>query len=187
MRREHWDRVFEPLVNAARKAGDDMAWFSQKQKDHLDRFVNAVRDTDSHAMKDWEFHPHNKGPLSDDVASTFSGSNYDVHVLDEDMVLFRAGDKKYALGSFWSENPPFGEMQTRMDYAVERWWRDKDGNVTGESILERGYAVNIPKGTTIYMGPTAGRGDFMLGGATQIYIPWNTPGLEPLAQWDLGW
>lgn len=193
MKKQHWDEIFDALWDGARRASDGLATLNRKQKLELDNFARRVKDKDvdlasrtsSHTMVD------DPGALADDafdnVAKTFAGGRYDVEVTTEDVVLFRGGDSQRSLGQFFSESPPMGEIQVRMDYAVERYWLDGDGNYTGTSIVDTGYAVLIPSGTTIYRGPVGSRGDGLPGGAEQIFIPkpWSMDGVEALAGWGL--
>lgn len=134
----------------------------------------------------------NPGPLATDqygqAAQNFAGGRYNAEVTTEDRVLFRGGKHDEPLGQYFSEDPPVGELQTRIDNAVERYWLDNEGRYQGTSIVDTGYAVLVPKGTTIFKGPVASRGGILVGGARdQIFIhrPWTIDGLHALDHWPL--
>ena len=134
----------------------------------------------------------NPGPLATDeygrAAQNFAGGRYTAEVTTEDTVLFRGGAKGTSLGQYFSADPPVGELQTRIDNAVETIWKDGQGGYQGTSIVDTGYAVHIPKGTTIYTGPVASRGGSLVGGAKdQIFIhhPWDIDGLHAIDSWPL--
>lgn len=193
MRKQQWDEIFEALWDGTKRAGDGLATLSRKQKLELDNFARRVKDKDNE-LADGKYTYNmvdNPGPLDPKHAQNFAGGRYDVEVTTEDLVLFRGGNSQYATGSYWTDEPPMGEIQTRMDYAVEKYWLDADGNYPAPngkatSLVDTGYAVLIPKGTTIYTGPVASHGGVLAGGGPdQIHIPWDTPGLTPLASWDL--
>ena len=133
----------------------------------------------------------NPGPLADNGAESpalnFAGGRYNEEVLPEDTVLFRAGNDTNPFGQYFTRQPPSSELQTRIDGAVEWAWRDREGNITGYSDLTHGYALRIPKGSTVYSGPTASRGGILVGGKEQIYVraPWDLEGVEVLDKWPL--
>ena len=58
------------------------------------------------------------GPLSDNLAGTFSGGRYRVVELQNDTILHRAGTVDSPLGQFFSLEPPTGVLQTRIDKGV---------------------------------------------------------------------
>lgn len=134
----------------------------------------------------------NPGPLAENgnAADAFYGGRYNVRVLDEDIVLYRAGDSKNPLGRWFTETPPESEIKSRIDYAIKPVWTDPDGRITGTSDLEKGYAIKIPKGTTVYEGPVRGQGGGFAGGPDiiQIYVPdiYKLPGVEVVDSFFLG-
>jgi len=133
----------------------------------------------------------NPGPLGEDGfdshALNFAGGRYNAETLTEDTVFYRAGNADRALGQYFTRTPPEGELQSHIDNAVEWAWKDRDGNITDYGDLTHGYAVKIPKGTTVYSGPTASRGGVLVGGKEQVFIrqPWKLDGVEVLQRWPL--
>jgi len=122
--------------------------------------------------------------LSSKYASTFMGGRYTVRVLTQDEVFYRAGisDPGKQLGEFFSKDPPVSVIQTRIDRAIPPRWPN------GISApLDTGFAVLIPKGTTVYEGTIAPQGEIYLGGTMQTVIiePWNISGARGLRSWRL--
>ncbi len=58
-------------------------------------------------------------------------------------------------------NRPFGRLQATIDYAIRPEW----GNT-----LERLVAVQLPKGTKIFVGPAAPQRG-LVGGGVQVFVP----------------
>jgi hypothetical protein len=121
-------------------------------------------------------------PLSDELASTFVGGKYTGSILDEDLILFRAGDEGKPLGQFFSKDAPISEIQVRIDKGIKPIWPDG-----AESVINTGYMVKIPKGTAIYTGEVATQGGFYMGGTQQIVVqkPWLIEGVEILKNYPL--
>jgi hypothetical protein len=166
---------------AATHVGDEAARGAENAASHLGE------------AQHYEFNMvENPGPLAGDeygrAAQNFAGGRYNAEVTSEDTVLFRAGEKGTPLGQYFTREPPVGELQARIDNAVERVWRDGEGHYQGTSIVNTGYAVHIPKGTTIFTGPVASRGGALVGGAKdQIFVlkPWEIDGLHAIDSWPL--
>jgi hypothetical protein len=128
------------------------------------------------------------GPLDDinpNAAGSFHGGQYNVVKLEEDLILYRAGDSTGRnggkMGSYFSRTPPKTRAQVRTSSAVKTEWVDGAGKVTGVSKLDQVVEVRIPKGTTIFEGPIASMGGKHHGiGGNQIFIdkPWEIPGVE---------
>ncbi|MFZ5598191.1 MAG: RHS repeat domain-containing protein [Bacillota bacterium] len=114
------------------------------------------------------FSPINPGPLSDDVAKTFTGGSYTQKVLTEDTTFYRVyGGKAGKVGSYMSRIPQNGGMQSQIDLALNPAWGNTASSVT---------KVTVPKGTVIYEGTAApqvinGGAGSLLGGGNQVYIP----------------
>jgi filamentous hemagglutinin len=124
------------------------------------------------------------GPLSDlrgEPAKNFLGGRYNAIKLDEDLVVYRAGNGgggKNTLGSWWTREIPESVAKVRIDSAVKEQWIDPVTQyLTGTSPANAVYGIKIPKGTMIYEGPVGYQSDVYLGGMDkmQIYIhePWN--------------
>jgi hypothetical protein len=117
------------------------------------------------------YSPANPGPLSQDVAETFTGGSYTQTVLTEDMTFYRVyGGDAGQVGSYMSRVPQNGGIQSQIDLALKPEW----GNTT-ECVT----TVTVPKGTVIYEGTAApqtlnetigGTGE-LIGGGNQVYIP----------------
>ena len=192
MKKAEWDKVFDALFDGVKKIDHGLVEQARRQRYQLDDFIHRIGETDVDASSMvYKFDSvRDPGPLAKPsmgvAAQNFSGGKYDATVLSEDLVLFRGGDSN-ELGQYFTESPPLSEVQSRIDYAVEKHWLDSKGHYQGTSIVDTGHAVLIPQGTTIYSGPTAGRGGALAGGGEQIFIekPWNIPGVQHLASWPL--
>lgn len=138
----------------------------------------------------------NPGPLakiSGNPASNFAGGKYNTIVLEDDIILYRAGKSgggKNSLGQWFTEAPAKSAITGRIDTAVKPQWIDpKTGVLTGTSPLQSNYAVKIPAGTTIYKGPVGYQGGIYKGGQDmmQIFVekPWLIEGVEALSETPL--
>ncbi|HEX9060219.1 MAG TPA: hypothetical protein VF941_08555, partial [Clostridia bacterium] len=136
----------------------------------------------------------NPGPLAaanPNAAATFDSGKYNVEVLEEDTIFYRggkAGGGRNGLGQYFTRTPPESAIKVRIDTAVKSQWIDpKTGVLTGSSPIESVYAVKIPKGTTIYEGPTGYQSGVYLGPQEQVFIskPWETPGVQVLSETKL--
>lgn len=133
------------------------------------------------------------GPLSPKLADTFTDGRYEVGVTGEHAVYYRGGDKYAtrgdpALGQFYTDYPPASVSELRRDLAVKEEWTDEEGNVTGRSPINTGYAIEMPPGTYYFKGETASQGGPYVGGATQYVFPepWNyDPPPRKVAEWPL--
>lgn len=73
-----------------------------------------------------------------------------------------------------------------MDTAVKpQWVNSSTGVLEGHSYVNTNYAINIPKGTTVYTGPVGYQGGAYLGGEdilqTFIPEPWDIPGVKVIS------
>ena len=122
----------------------------------------------------------NPGPLPEinpRAAGSFASGQYNVRVLEEETIYYRAGDStKDGFGEYFTKEPPTSVAQVRIDLAVkEQWVNPATGEWEGASYIDCYYAVKFPPGTVIYEGPAAYQEDMYIGGAEQIYIyrPWE--------------
>ncbi len=131
----------------------------------------------------------NPGPLSNvqgNPASNFAGGKYNMEVLKEDRVYYRAGDANKPLGQWFTSQPAESSIKVRGDLAVKPQWIDpKTGSLTGISPINTNYAIKIPAGTTVYTGPVGYQGGAYLGGQnvmqTFIQEPWKLKGLDVIS------
>lgn len=130
---------------------------------------------------------NNPAPLAslpNKPAANFSGGKYVSVTLDEDVTLYRAGDANgKALGQWFTQDAPSSTAQVRIDTAVKPQWIDPEtGVLTGTSPVNAVYAVKIPAGTEVYIGPVGSQGGIYVGGSdiNQIFVPqpWKIPGVE---------
>lgn len=138
----------------------------------------------------------NPGPLAslpNNPAANFAGGKYNTITLEDDLVLYRAGQAgggRNALGQWFTREPAESVAQVRIDLAVKPQWKDANGALTGTSPVESVYQIKIPKGTTIYEGPVGSQGGIYLGGqdVMQIYVnqPWNIKGVQVLDELPIG-
>ena len=123
----------------------------------------------------------NPGPLADmpnQPWKNYYGGRYNVEVLTEDRIMYRAGNSTNPYGRWFTSEPPESVAKVRIDTAVKPQWIDPiTGELTGESVVDTVYAIKIPKGTTIYTGPVGTQGGTYVGGydIMQSYIdaPWE--------------
>ena len=95
-------------------------------------------------------------------------------MLEEDRIYYRggrAGGGDNALGRWFTEEPPLSADAVRIDSSVRDIWTDPEtGAFLAQSPIEWVYPVRVPKGTTIYEGPTGSQGGVHLGGDDRIQI-----------------
>lgn len=123
----------------------------------------------------------NPGPLAEmknNPAQNYYGGRYNMEVLAEDRVYYRAGNSDNPLGQWFTTEPAESVAKVRIDTAVKPQWIDPvTGELTGESIVNTNYAIKIPKGTTVYNGPVGPQGGVYCGGydimQTFISEPWK--------------
>ncbi len=123
----------------------------------------------------------NPGPLAEmpnQPARNFYGGRYNMEVLQEDRIMYRAGNSQNPYGRWFTSEPPASVANVRIDTAVKPQWIDPiTGELTGESVVDTVYAIKIPKGTTVYTGPVGSQGGAYLGGydimQTYIDAPWT--------------
>jgi RHS repeat-associated protein len=122
-----------------------------------------------------EYSAMNPGPLTDDLAGTFSGGRYKEIVLEQDTILYRAGTADKPFGQFFSVESPQGILQTRIDKAVLPKWPGG-----GTSPIDSSIAVKIPAGTRVYVGEVGSQHGIYIGGTQQIVVPksWAIKGTE---------
>ena len=117
---------------------------------------------------------------------------YTVGRTEETRTFYRAGDQAAPrdphLGQYWTDTRPESVEAVRRDSAVKEVWTDSEGNVTGRSPLNTGYAAEFPPGTTYYYGEVASQGGKYTGGGMQYYIrrPWEmNPKPPKVSEWPL--
>jgi hypothetical protein len=133
----------------------------------------------------------NPGPLANmrgNPAAGFAGGRYNAIKLTEDTILYRggaAGGGRNAFGEWFSFEPSSSAAQVRIELAVKPDWIDPTTGVrTGASPIESLYAIKVPAGTTVYVGPTSYQGGIYLGGRIQVFVPksYDIPGVQVLAE-----
>lgn len=123
----------------------------------------------------------NPGPLAEmpnQPAKNFYGGRYNMEVLQEDRIMYRAGNAQNPYGRWFTSEPPASVANVRIDTAVKTHWIDpKTGAYEASSYIDNVYAIKVPKGTTIYTGPVGPQGGVYVGGynVMQTYIdaPWT--------------
>lgn len=134
----------------------------------------------------------NPGPLAEmpnQPAKNFYGGRYNMEVLQEDRIMYRAGNAQNPYGRWFTSEPPASVTNVRIDAAVKTHWIDpKTGAYEASSYIDNVYAIKVPKGTTIYTGSVGPQGGVYVGGynVMQTYIdaPWTfeVVGKTPLQQ-----
>ena len=135
----------------------------------------------------------NPGPLAevvDNPAKNFYGGRYNVNILEEDTIFYRAGQLDKPLGQWFTSEVPESVAKVRIDTAVKtQWIHQTTGELTGTSIVDTAYAIKIPKGTITYTGPIGPQGGASCGGydKLQIFIetPWKIDGIEVIDSFSL--
>ena len=123
----------------------------------------------------------NPGPLAEmpnQPAKNFYGGRYNMEVLQEDRIMYRAGNAQNPYGRWFTSEPPASVANVRIDTAVKTHWIDpKTGAYEASSYIDNVYAIKVPKGTTIYTGSVGPQGGVYVGGynVMQTYIdaPWT--------------
>ena len=123
----------------------------------------------------------NPGPLAEmpnQPAKNFFGGRYNMEVLQEDRIMYRAGNSQNPYGRWFTSEPPASVANVRIDTAVKTHWiNPKTGAWEASSYIDNVYAIKIPKGTTVYTGPVGPQGGSYVGGydIMQTYIdsPWT--------------
>nr|WP_207205532.1 MULTISPECIES: RHS repeat-associated core domain-containing protein [Serratia] len=98
------------------------------------------------------------GPLSDDLAGTFSGGRYKEIILKQDTDFYRAGVYNREYGQLFSLDKPQSVIQTRIDKAVLPKWPGG-----GESPLDSVFKIKFPAGTKVYVGEVGSQNGFYMG------------------------
>ncbi len=79
----------------------------------------------------------NPGLLADmngTPAQNFYGGRYNMEILPEDRIYYRAGNSQNPLGQWFTTQPPESIIKVRIDTAVKPQWIDaKTGELTGTS------------------------------------------------------
>ena len=130
----------------------------------------------------------NPGPLAEipnQPVKNFYGGRYNMEVLQEDKIMYRAGNAENPYGRWFTGEPPASVANVRIDTAVKPYWIDsKTGAWEASSYIDSVYAIKIPKGTTVYTGPVGPQGSAYMGGynVMQTYIdaPWNFEVIEKI-------
>ena len=123
----------------------------------------------------------NPGPLAkmpNQPAKNFYGGRYNMEVLQEDRIMYRAGNAQNPYGRWFTSEPPASVANVKIDTAVKTHWIDsKTGVYEASSYIDNVYAIKVPKGTIIYTGPVGPQGGVHVGGynimQTYIYAPWT--------------
>ena len=105
---------------------------------------------------------------------SFKDAQFNVVELEEDVILYRGGQKHRTMGQFFARTPPAKRFDVRFNSAVLTEW----------SSLDTVYEVRVPRNTILFDGYIAPQGNFHLGLGQQIFIrkPWMIPGLEESAR-----
>ncbi|WP_455717784.1 hypothetical protein, partial [Anaerosporobacter sp.] len=130
----------------------------------------------------------NPGPLAEmpsQPAKNFYGGRYNAEVLQEDIIMYRAGNSQNPYGRWFTSEPLTSVVNVRIDTAVKIHWIDpKTGAWEASSYIDNVYAIKIPKGTTVYTGPVGPQGGAYVGGynimQTYIDAPWTFDVVEKI-------
>ena len=130
----------------------------------------------------------NPGPLAEmpnQPAKNFYGGRYNMEVLQEDRIMYRAGNAQNPYGRWFTSEPPASVANVRIDTAVKTHWIDpKTGAYEASSYIDNVYAIKVPKGTTIYTGPVGPQGGVYAGGynvmQTYIDVSWTFEVVEKI-------
>jgi hypothetical protein len=94
----------------------------------------------------------------------FTGSNADLTFYSAGKQLFRVSSPGRQFGSWWTTEPPQGELQWRINQAVPPEW----GNTA-----ERVSVLTVPEGQSLggLSGDASYQGGIYVGRNNQVYIP----------------
>ena len=122
------------------------------------------------------------GPLTEDLAETFSSGAYKEITLSTDTTFYRGGIAGKPLGQFFGYEQPQGILQTRVDKAVLPKW--PNGST---SPLDSYHEIQIPAGTKVYLGEVGYQTELYSGGTEQVLVPtpWRIPGVKILGNGGL--
>jgi len=99
--------------------------------------------------------------LSPEVINSFRGGSFAETTLRKPLVVYRLyGGKAKQLGAWFMLNRPSGRLLATIDYAIRPEW----GNT-----LERLVAVQLSRGTKIFVGPAAPQRG-LVGGGVQAFV-----------------
>ena len=121
-------------------------------------------------------------------AANFARGKYTAVALTEDITLYRGGSSMGSpLGQWFTTSPPVSVAQVRIDTAVKPQWIDPlTGHLIAKLPIDSVYAVKVPAGTKIYVGPLGSQGGVYVGGQSieQIFIsePWKINSLEIISK-----
>jgi hypothetical protein len=124
-----------------------------------------------------EFDMMSPGSLPVKRAETFSGGRYAEIELNESLVVYRGwspGTWAAEDGAFWSLEKLLGSLQTKIDSALLPEWgagNAKAGFNSGlRSQATNWTAIELPKGSRIYLGEIGGQNGSWVGGGSQLLI-----------------
>ena len=81
-------------------------------------------------------------------AKNFYGGRYNMEVLQEDRIMYRAGNTQNPYGRWFTSEPPASVANVRIDTAVKTHWIDpKTGAYEASSYIDNVYAIKVTKGT----------------------------------------
>jgi hypothetical protein len=120
-------------------------------------------------LRDWEGEVAGRN-----MEVSFRDAQFNVVQLDDDVVLYRAGQKNRTMGQFFARTPPSMRFDVRFGSAVRTEW----------SSLDTVYEVRVPRGAVLFDGYIAPQGNAHVGLGQQIFVrrPWEIPGLEESAR-----
>lgn len=133
-----------------------------------------------------EYDALNPGPLPHGRAGTFSGGRYAEMTVNQPTVVYRAwspGTWAAEDGAYWSLEQPQGALQTKIDSALlPEWGGGKPPfNPNIRSQANNWSAIELPQGTTIYLGEVGGQQGTWVGGGSQLLIKGG-----PNLNWKVG-
>jgi hypothetical protein len=118
-----------------------------------------------------EYGPMNPGPLLPREVSSFRSGTYTEMVAQQPTMLYRVyGGTANQIGGYWTLIPPYGPVQSIIDSALLPQWGNSAINVV---------KIEIPPGTTYFIGAAAPQGG-LVGGGNQVVFP---PGFRVDPSW----
>jgi hypothetical protein len=150
---------------ATTKSGDD--WFLLKNRRLAQKGMAWI---DAGGDRCVQHGPLNPGPLKGHFESSFRSSTYTTRKLGQPRDLYRVySDPIRKLGAFWTDVPPSGPLQARIDAALVPSY----GNAATKTVH-----IRVPAGEIAHQGAAASQ-EGWLGGGSQYVLP------TVLKEWEI--
>lgn len=91
--------------------------------------------------------PRPLAEMPNQPVKNFYGGRYNMEVLQEDRIMYRAGNAQNPYGRWFTGEPSASVANVRIGTAVKTHWIDpKTGAYEASSYIDNVYAIKVPKG-----------------------------------------